>query len=107
MELKKIGVVGRVTIFNRQNCCGERAKNMRVTVGFTKFTKGMNPLHLPKNTKECATYKGPGKTGEEISIECKAAIKGQYVAVQLMQTTTATMNFAEIEIYGHSGKFFK
>ena len=106
VELKEIGVVDRITIFNRKDCCGERAKNMRVTVGFTKFTKGMNPLDLPKD-EICATYKGPGKNGETISIDCKAAMRGQYVSFQLVQDTKAILNLAEIEIYGHSGNIFK
>ena len=103
VELKEICVIHSIIVFNRKNCCGERTKNMRVGVGFTKFVKGMETLDLRKN-EVCATYEGPGKNGEEISIHCKAPMRGQYVSVQLMQTSNAILNLGEIEIYGQPGK---
>ena len=105
MELTEIGVVDRITIFNRKDFCGPhvRPKNMRVTVGFTELANGMNTLE----NEICAIYEGPGKNGEEISIDCNG-MKGKYVSFQLMQETKTILNLAEIEIYGHpAGNVFK
>ena len=102
VEFKEIAVVTRVTIFNRFDCCWERTKNLQVRVGYTKFIKGVNTLHLTANVL-CATYQGPGTRGEEIALDCKRPITGQYVSVQLMQESTAALNFGEIQISGSPG----
>ena len=63
-----------------------------------------DPLKTWRDEKDKEDQKGPGKNGETIKIARQAAIKGQYVGVQLMQTTKAIINLGDIEIYARPGK---
>ena len=100
IQLGNISSVHHVIIHNRNDCCGDRMKNVTLRVAFTKFVKGMNL----NDAEICGTYRGPGKNGDEISISCNGSIKGQYVSIHLMQDTPALLNLNEIMIYGIEGK---
>lgn len=100
-----IGVVSSVTIFRRHDLNDEIIKNLTVRVGFTKFSLvEVHTLVVPEN-EICSTYEVPGKDGEAISLDCKHAMKGQYVSVQLVQESYTYLTFGEIEIYGQTGKY--
>ncbi|XP_063441798.1 fucolectin-1-like [Mytilus trossulus] len=79
-------LVERVEIWNRKDCCGERTRNMDVTVGPT-----LNEMKL------CVHYKGPSQKGEHLVLGCNKRMRGRYVKLQ-MQGTIA-MNLLEVKVF--------
>ena len=94
----KVGMVHRVKIINRKNCCGNRLKNADVRAGLSKVD--VDKTGIITENSFCGNYKGPGSNGETIVINCKEAIKSRYVTLQLMNNEKSTLNLAEVEVYG-------
>ena len=50
--------------------------------------------------KTCGTFKGPGKTGQRIEINCGSGIKGRFVQVQMRGR--GYMHLGEVQVFGGS-----
>ena len=98
--LKTVGTVHYIKITNRVDCCGFRLKDMEVRVGEWKVTLE-NPRVISRNPV-CGTYKGPGKDGEVVYIQCSPPLKGRYVTIQTLASGSQEINMAEVEVVGLS-----
>ena len=94
--------VEKIVINNRDNCCGDRFRNVEVRVadqlpvsGQQKFMGG----HL------LASYKGPARTGDVITLTSSAKFAGRFVIIQINNDQgTGTLNLNEITVWGKKGK---
>ncbi|XP_076113410.1 uncharacterized protein LOC143081059 [Mytilus galloprovincialis] len=91
VDLGKTVSVKQINIINRKDCCGNRLKNIAVTVG----------LNLHK-MKHCSKFKGPGKNGQVIELTCKSPIAGRYV--KILRSGKEILSLAEVQVIGHTGK---
>ncbi|XP_076112654.1 uncharacterized protein LOC143080614 [Mytilus galloprovincialis] len=91
VDLGKSVNVKQINIINRKDCCGNRLKNIAVTVG----------LNL-KKMKNCSNFKGPGKNGQVIVLTCKTPISGRYV--KILRGGKGILSLAEVQVIGHTGK---
>ncbi|CAC5358024.1 unnamed protein product [Mytilus coruscus] len=91
VDLRKTVNVKQINIINRKDCCGNRLKNIVVTVG-----------QNPHGMKLCNNFKGPGKTGQIIMITCKRPIAGRHV--KLLRRGKGFLTLAEVQVIGETGK---
>ena len=101
VELENTGLITRIVIVNRQDCCWFRTKKLQVRVGPSKIettTDGKAEQPITENTL-CGEYEGPGSKEEEIKIDCQKPIEGKYVTLQLMIDSKTVMNVAEVKVY--------
>ncbi|VDI25850.1 Hypothetical predicted protein, partial [Mytilus galloprovincialis] len=91
VDLGKTVIVKQINIINRKNCCGNRLKNIAVTVGVN-----MNKM------KHCSNFKGPGKNGQFIVLTCKTPISGRYV--KILRSGKGFLSLAEVQVMGHTRK---
>ncbi|XP_071172918.1 uncharacterized protein [Mytilus edulis] len=91
VDLGKTVSVKQINIINRKNCCGNRLKNIAVTVG----------VNL-KKMKHCSNFKGPGKNGQVIVLTCKTPISGRYV--KILRSGKGFLSLAEVQVMGHTRK---
>merc|ERR1712112_369057 len=87
-------IVRNVRITNRQDCCGDRMKNMKIWVG----------KKYPSTTRSeytggalLGTFEGPGTNGQVVDITSKTKVEGTHVVVQM---ETDYINLYEIEVFG-------
>nr|XP_022310472.1 uncharacterized protein LOC111115876 isoform X2 [Crassostrea virginica] len=81
--------VQRVVLYNRKDCCGNRFSNAIISVGESL-----------RSLKTCGTFKGPGKKGQRIEINCGKGIKGRFVQVQLRGR--GLIHLGEVQVFGAS-----
>ena len=93
-----VGLVQRVIIINRKDCCGDRLKDVEVRVGISGI--GETKQGVITENSFCGNYSGPGSNGERIVIDCMEAIESKYVTLQLMTDEKTILNLAEVEVYG-------
>ena len=98
LELQNEGIVHRVKITNRVDCCGERLHDLEVRVGNSEVTE-QNQQGLSSNTL-CGRFDGPGTKGEVVLIDCSEPIPGKYITLQIKLTTGVTMNIGEVQAFG-------
>ena len=53
-----------------------------------------------RSLKTCGTFKGPGKKGQRIEINCGKGIKGRFVQVQLRGR--GLIHLGEVQVFGAS-----
>jgi hypothetical protein len=98
LELSSKSVVNVVEIINRPSYDWNRLSEVEVRVGNEEVT--------PKNTqglstnKLCGKYKGPGKRGQVVRIQCDEAITGKYVTIQIKDKLVKVMSIAEVAVIG-------
>ena len=101
LELEQGSVVHNVKITNRDNCCGDRLKNIEVWVGNTNKDWSKNTL--------CKKFDGPGTNGQVLTLECTKAIPGRYVTMLRNEKEGTVkdwnvMNVAGFEVFGTTGR---
>ena len=97
--------VEKIVINNREDCCGDRFRNVEVWVadqlpnsGHQKFTGG----HL------LASFKGPAKKGDEITLSSGTKFAGRFVIVQIDNgQRTGYLNLNEVTVWGKKGKTYQ
>ncbi|XP_052063387.1 uncharacterized protein LOC127703040 isoform X5 [Mytilus californianus] len=94
VDLGKTVNVTQINIINRKNCCGNRLKNIAVTVGQNRH-----------QMKLCSNFKGPGKTGQEIMLTCKSPMSGRHV--KILRSGKGYLSLAEVQVIGHTGENIK
>ena len=94
------GMVQKVVIINRKDCCGDRLKSLEVRVGPNEVTNAEKGL-ISRNTI-CGMIAGPGKDGEIAVISCNPPIEGKYITLQTLDATVTHINFAEVWGFGNS-----
>ena len=99
LELKNAGSVRSVQITNREDCCGQRLKNMEVRFGNTSVMK-TEQVPISSNTV-CGSFGGPGSDGELIVIDCNQTVEGKYVTIQTLDDTVTQINIAEVQVIGN------
>ena len=90
--------VEKIVINNREDCCGDRFRNVEVRVadqlpnfGHQKFTGG----HL------LASFKGPAKNKDVITLPSSTASAGRFVIVQIDNIQgAAALNLNEVTVWG-------
>ena len=92
--------VSSVTLFNRENCCGERTRNIKVRVadelpnnGDMMFTRG----------QLLGFFEGPGSNGQRIAIPrvpSTSTLIGRYLIIQIDHTENV-LNLDEVVVFGH------
>ncbi|XP_070539351.1 uncharacterized protein [Ptychodera flava] len=90
VDLGKNYTVYRVTIANRQDCCGERLSSAAVYVGRSRDSKELCGV---------ITYEHLVNNSAIITVSCKAPLIGRYVSIQLVNQTEY-LNLCEVEVYG-------
>ncbi|VDI00764.1 Hypothetical predicted protein [Mytilus galloprovincialis] len=83
-------MVKLIKIYNRRDCCGQRLRNLEVSIGMSL-----------SSMQVCGYYKGPGSNGEMIPISCREPIEARYVKVMIKDENTldTILNFAEIQVF--------
>lgn len=79
--------VHRIEIYNRQDCCGERLRNLDVLVG-----PSLDTLTL------CSNYQGPSYNGEHLIVICTKYISGQIVKLVIQESEY--LQLGEVKVYG-------
>ena len=87
VDLGRVVYVARIIIQNRGDCCGERLRNVVITVGMKKDQDG----------EECGRFPGPGTNGQLIEIHCAKKMWGQFVKIMINSTNALTL--CEVEVY--------
>ncbi|XP_063444534.1 fucolectin-7-like [Mytilus trossulus] len=90
VDLNNSCLIKLIKIYNRKECCGDRLRNVEVTIG-----------HSLSNMKLCGFYKGPAADGEIVNIYCKVPMVARYVKVMLKENKIeeTVINFAEVEVF--------
>ena len=97
LHLPEAAIV-RVTIVNRKDCCGERAKNLEVwvsdtlpTTTETRFTDG----------QMLGSFEGPGRNGQVIDLVASQEISGSFVVIQTYPNGEQGnyLNLAEVSVF--------
>ncbi|CAC5374578.1 Fibrinogen-like protein A,Ryncolin-4,Angiopoietin-related protein 7,Angiopoietin-related protein 1,Ficolin-3,Ficolin-1-B,Techylectin-5A,Ficolin-2,Ryncolin-1,Tenascin-R,Fibrinogen-like protein 1,Angiopoietin-1,Tenascin-X,Fibrinogen C domain-containing protein 1-A,Tenascin-N,Ryncolin-3,Tenascin,Fibroleukin,Fibrinogen C domain-containing protein 1,Ryncolin-2,Angiopoietin-related protein 6,Angiopoietin-related protein 2,Angiopoietin-2,Microfibril-associated glycoprotein 4,Ficolin-1-A,Ficolin-1,Fibrinogen C dom len=86
VDIGTIYNIERVEIYNHQNCCGERLRDLDTLIG---------PYH--NDMKFCAHYAGPSHTGDHLVFKCGGVLPGRYV--KLMMRTTEYLHVAEVKVF--------
>ncbi|XP_063402033.1 fucolectin-5-like [Mytilus trossulus] len=86
VDLGLVYNIKRIEIMNRPDCCGERLRNLDITVG-----PSINDMAL------CIHYTGPGLTGEHLVFHCNQNMSGQYVKVSINGTNH--LQLAEVMVF--------
>ncbi|XP_072042502.1 uncharacterized protein [Amphiura filiformis] len=90
VDIEETYCVGRVVIYNRVDCCGDRLDGAIIRVG-------SNSVHT--NNPECASRVSSTEDTRVIEIECN--LSGQYLSVELTQNVQ--LQLCEVEAYtGHT-----
>jgi len=97
-------IVQRVEIFNRDDCCGGRTKNVEVWIS----------NHLLKTRNLLGTFVGPAADGQLITISGQQdvgsnsvqALSGRYLTVLLNNGDNVPLNLKEVRAYGKAGRRF-
>ena len=92
----------RVEIFNRQDCCGERTKDVEVIVSDQLPTSASNVF---SGGVEFDHFRGPATDGEQIVISGDKVPKGEvasgrYVIVQMNNGEGNPLNLQEVKAFG-------
>ena len=87
VDLGEVIEVGRIIIQNRGDCCGERLRNIIITVAVSKDLNG----------DECGRFPGPGDTDQLIEINCAQGIQGQFVRIKM--DGYGVLSLCEVEVY--------
>merc|ERR1712013_253390 len=90
-------LVERVEIFNRINCCGDRARNIDIYISNALPTSA-NEMY-DEGGPRFGHYDGPGEDGEHIIISGPPT-PGRYVIVQINFPTN--LNFEEVKAFGRA-----
>ena len=101
LEFDTIQDISKLSIINRKDCCGERARGLQVfvsdslpTTAKVRFTKG----HL------LGSFSGPGTNGQLIDIVGKKSLVGKYVIIQTNPSGNSNigghLNLQEVYVYG-------
>ncbi|XP_062603283.1 fucolectin-4-like, partial [Saccostrea cucullata] len=92
VSLEKTNNVDRVLIYNRQDCCGERLHNVRVSV----TDNGRNI--------SCGFYPGPAANGDRILFLCEKETRGNEVTISILSKDGQLdfLNVCEVEIYSRT-----
>ena len=72
--------VSKLKIVNRQDCCGDRLKNIEIRAGVSPVPNGFKGL-LTVNEK-VGLFSGPGADGQTYTINFDAATTAMYVTLQ-------------------------
>jgi len=95
-------IVHRVEIFNRDDCCGGRTKNVEVWIS----------NHLLRTRNLLGTFVGPATDGQRITISGQQdvgsnsvqALSGRYVTVLMNNGDNVPLNLKEVRAYGKAGR---
>ena len=91
-----------VKITNRKDCCGSRLSDVEVRAGNTALQSNFTGK-ITAN-KICGKFEGPGRNGENYTIDCEEEIMAEYVTIQIIDDN-ALLNISEIQIQtGYNGK---
>nr|XP_034332174.1 fucolectin-like [Crassostrea gigas] len=72
IDLQAIYDVNKITIYNRQDCCGDRLHDVQVNI----INNGTEA--------SCGFYKGPADIGDQISVYCVSSAAGRYVLMKIL-----------------------
>ncbi|CAG2250594.1 unnamed protein product [Mytilus edulis] len=83
-------MVKLIKIYNRKDCCGQRLRNIEVSIGMSL-----------SSMQVCGYYKGPASNGEMIPISCREPKEARYVKVMMKDENTldTILNFAEVQVF--------
>merc|ERR1712115_376277 len=89
--------VYEVWIVNRNDCCGERTRNLKVWVGDKYPTTASSEY---SSGKLLGNFHGPGTNGQVIKVQSEqgTGLKGNIVILQMSKTDV--INLAEIYVFG-------
>merc|ERR1719187_80737 len=91
--------VRRVEIFNREDCCGDRTKNVDVHVS-NELPTSANQMFSGGSL--LGHFAGPASNGEHIIISGEA-LSGRYVIVQMDISESDSLHFREVMAFGEKG----
>ena len=89
VDLGSVVSVARVIIKNRGDCCGERLKNIIITVALNKDQEGL----------ECSRFLGPGYNDQLVEMHCPQRISGQFVRIKMNGAGYLTLCEVEVLTY--------
>jgi hypothetical protein len=80
-------MVTQIIIHNREDCCGDRLRNVVVKVGMSE-PNGSNINNgnyntVCKATTEKYSFAGPASNGQVVKVVCAAPIKSQFISIML------------------------
>ena len=89
--------VEKVVINNRDDCCGDRLRDAEIRVA----------NQLPSSAQEMfrggqllGIFKGPAKTGEEVTLTSSTELRGRFVIVQIDSKGNGIINLHEVTVWG-------
>ena len=90
--------VVNIKIYNRNDCCGDKTKDLEVYVSNTLPHTAQE--RFPEGNK-LGSFKGPGTNGEviELAVAEEEAPVGKFVIIQMQSTH---INLAEVTVFGES-----
>ena len=90
-----------IRLYNRQNCCGNRLKNIMVRAGTTKIPDNYSGI-ITQNTF-CGNFTGPGANSGVYVITCQSPIIADVITIQIVQSGDQTLQLDEIEFIKSKG----
>ena len=91
-------LVERIVINNRDDCCGDRLRNVEVRVADQLPDSGQEMF---KGGRPLATFKGPAKNREVVSLTSNAEFGGRFLIVQINNSPgTGYLNLNEVTVWG-------
>jgi len=91
--------VNRVEIFNREDCCGDRTKNIDVRVSNELPTSA---IEMFSGGSPLGHFAGPATNGQRINITGQVVV-GRYVIIQMDNGEGVPLNLKEVRAYGLQG----
>ncbi len=93
VDLEAVVSIGRITIYNRTDCCGNRLSNADILVSSSPF-----PNRALNSTEVAAAKVATIGTALALHTFDLTAVAGRYLRVQLQGT--AYLQLAEVEVFG-------
>ena len=91
-------VVDEVIIYNRDDCCHDRTRNVSIFLADTLPTLGSEEF---SGGKKIGNFKGPGKKGEKIVIKTEQIQAGRYLIIQIYDNDEEMiLNLKEVQATG-------
>ena len=98
LQFSKPVFVQKVVLYNRKDCCGDRARNVQVRVSSALPT---NANTMTTDGQLLGSFPGPGTEGQIIDVSSKDTLMGEFVIVQMdLALSPGILNLLEVEAYG-------
>ena len=94
-EFDQTITLGGIRLYNRQDCCGDRLKNIRVRAGTTRIPDDYSGI-IAQNTF-CGNFIGPGENSGVYVVTCQSPIIADIITIQIVKSGNQVLQLDEVE----------